>query len=56
MSGDRARDGAGQRLDGRQRVISTLRELGPISRAELARRTALAPSTVSAIVADLMRA
>jgi predicted NBD/HSP70 family sugar kinase len=55
MAGEAAATGVSQRLDGRRRVIVALRRLGPVSRAELARRTALAPSTVSAIVADLMR-
>jgi predicted NBD/HSP70 family sugar kinase len=43
------------RLDGRRRLISTLSEFGALSRAELARRTALAPSTISALTADLLR-
>jgi predicted NBD/HSP70 family sugar kinase len=55
MTGDTA-TGMAQRLDGRRRIIAALRQLGPVSRAELARRTALAPSTVSALAADLMRA
>ena len=41
------------RLDARSRVFGVLAEAGAISRAELARRTALAPSTVSAIVGEL---
>ncbi len=45
-----------QRLDGRNRVLAALRRLGPVSRAELARRTSLAPSTVSTIVGELQRA
>lgn len=35
-------------------MLSTLSRVGTASRAELARRTALAPSTVSAVVADLL--
>jgi predicted NBD/HSP70 family sugar kinase len=42
------------RVDGRDRIVTALTRLGAASRAELARTTALAPSTVSAIVADLM--
>jgi predicted NBD/HSP70 family sugar kinase len=41
------------RLDARARVFGVLAEAGTVSRAELARRTALAPSTVSAIVGEL---
>jgi predicted NBD/HSP70 family sugar kinase len=41
------------RLDGRSRVLGTLSRWGPLSQAELARRAALAPSTVSGLVADL---
>jgi predicted NBD/HSP70 family sugar kinase len=44
-----------QRLDGRDRIIAALSRFGAVSRAELARRTALAPSTVSTIVAELLR-
>lgn len=36
-----------------QRIISALRTSGPMTQAELARRTALAPSTVSGIVSIL---
>jgi predicted NBD/HSP70 family sugar kinase len=43
------------RLDGRDRVVATLTAAGPISRADLARRTGLAHSTVSAIVAELLQ-
>jgi predicted NBD/HSP70 family sugar kinase len=42
-----------QRLDGRARVLTTLSRSGPLSQAELARRTVLAPSTVSGLVSDL---
>ena len=42
-----------ERLDGRARVLTTLAHLGPLSRAELARRTRLAPSTVTGLVAGL---
>lgn len=45
---------AGHGGHGRERVLSTLSRLGALSRAELARRTALAPSTVSPIVAELL--
>jgi predicted NBD/HSP70 family sugar kinase len=41
------------RLKARERVFGVLAANGPSSRAELARRTALSPSTVSAVVADL---
>lgn len=41
------------RLDARARLLGVLAEAGTISRAELARRTSLAPSTVSAIVGEL---
>ncbi len=42
------------RVDGRDRIVAALTRLGAASRADLARTTALAPSTVSTIVADLM--
>ena len=41
------------RLDARARVVAVLAEAGAVSRAELARRAALAPSTVSAVVGEL---
>jgi predicted NBD/HSP70 family sugar kinase len=41
------------RLTARARVFGVLAAAGPTSRAELARRTALAPSTVSAVIAEL---
>lgn len=41
------------RLDARGRLVGVLAEVGAVSRAELARRTALAPSTVSAIIGEL---
>lgn len=44
------------RLDARARVFGVLAETGPMSRAELARRTKLAPSTVSAVVSELQAA
>jgi predicted NBD/HSP70 family sugar kinase len=44
------------RLDARSRVFGVLAETGPASRAELARRTALAPSTVSAVISELQAA
>src|SRR3954452_16441549 len=43
----------GGRPKARAHVLAVLCELGALSRAELARRTALAPSTVSAIVNEL---
>ena len=39
----------------RNRVVATLRSAGAISRADLARRTGLSRSTVSTVVADLVR-
>lgn len=39
--------------DARARVFGVLAEAGAVSRADLARRAALAPSTVSAVVGDL---
>jgi predicted NBD/HSP70 family sugar kinase len=41
------------RLNARARVFGVLASAGPTSRAELARRTALAPSTVSAVIGEL---
>jgi predicted NBD/HSP70 family sugar kinase len=41
------------RRDARARVVGVLAETGAVSRADLARRAALAPSTVSAVVSDL---
>jgi predicted NBD/HSP70 family sugar kinase len=41
------------RITARARVFGVLAAAGPTSRAELARRTALAPSTVSAVIAEL---
>lgn len=43
-----------QRLSGRARIVATLAEHGTLSRAELSRRTALAASTVSALVTELI--
>jgi predicted NBD/HSP70 family sugar kinase len=51
----RARDGR-SRVDARASVFGVLAEHGALSRAELARRTALAPSTVSAVVSELQAA
>jgi glucokinase len=42
------------RLLHRQRIFDVVRKFGPISRAELAKRTQLSPPTVSAIVEDLV--
>src|ERR1700760_4636364 len=39
--------------DARSRVLGVLPEAGAVSRAELARRASLAPSTVSAVVSEL---
>jgi predicted NBD/HSP70 family sugar kinase len=44
------------RLDARARVYRVLAQAGPVSRAELARRTSLAPSTVSTVVSELQAA
>ncbi len=44
------------RLDARARVLGVLAEAGAVSRADLARRASLAPSTVSAVVSDLQAA
>ncbi len=41
------------KVNARARVFGVLAATGPASRADLARRTALAPSTVSAAIADL---
>lgn len=41
------------RLDARARLLGVLAGTGAVSRAELARRTSLAPSTVSAIIGEL---
>jgi glucokinase len=38
----------------RQRLLEAIRRLGPISRAELAKRTGLSPPTVSALVEELV--
>ena len=47
-------DGAsGRRVDARARILRVLARSGATSRADLARHTALSPSTVSAIVAEL---
>ena len=43
------------RRDARARVVGVLAEAGAVSRADLARRAALAPSTVSAVVASCTR-
>lgn len=43
-----------RRVDGRDRVLSALRWSGPLSRTELARQATLAPSTISALAADLL--
>lgn len=40
--------------DATSRVVAALRELGPLTRAELARRTGLPKSTVSGVVATLL--
>ena len=44
------------RAPGRDKVLTTLTHFGAVSRADLARRTALAPSTVSSIVTELLNA
>lgn len=38
----------------RQRLLEAIRRLGPISRAELAKRTRLSPPTVSALIEELV--
>lgn len=59
FSTDSARDEPGPgsqsslRAANEQRIITALRTAGPLTQAELARRTALAPSTVSGIVSIL---
>jgi len=53
MSGGEAGGGDPRRQASRRRVIAALREAGPLSRAELARRTALSRATISSIVAEL---
>jgi predicted NBD/HSP70 family sugar kinase len=45
-----------QRRDATQQLLVTLSSLGPMSRAELARRTGLAESTVSTTVSELLAA
>jgi predicted NBD/HSP70 family sugar kinase len=44
------------RLDARARVFGVLAETGAVSRADLARRTSLAASTVSAVIGELQAA
>jgi predicted NBD/HSP70 family sugar kinase len=44
------------RVDARARVFGVLAETGAVSRADLARRTQLAPSTVSAVITELQAA
>src|SRR5579871_3537654 len=41
------------RIDARSRVFAILADRGALSRADLARQAALAPSTVSAVVSEL---
>lgn len=53
QAGGRATDGSGPR-QAIDKVLTGLSRLGPVSRSELSRRTRLAPSTVSAIVNELM--
>ena len=38
----------------RQRLLDAIRRHGPISRADLAKRTALSPPTVSGLVEELV--
>ena len=38
----------------RQRLLEAIRRLGPISRADLAKRTQLSPPTVSALIEELV--
>ena len=44
---------SGARPDARARVFAAMAQSGPISRAELARRSALAPSTVGTVISEL---
>jgi predicted NBD/HSP70 family sugar kinase len=44
------------RVDARARIFSLLARSGPVSRADLARRTLLAPSTVSAVISEMQAA
>jgi predicted NBD/HSP70 family sugar kinase len=53
MAAERSDSARTSRPRARAAVLQTLIEAGAVSRAELARRTGLAPSTVSAVVADL---
>src|SRR5687767_3022592 len=64
MSQRRARSRQGNRVGSlaslrelnRRQVLRTLSEAGPVSRAEVARRTGLSRSTVSSLVAELQSA
>jgi DNA-binding Lrp family transcriptional regulator len=44
------------REQNRRRVIRTLQAAGPVSRAEIARRTGLSRTTISSLAADLQAA
>jgi predicted NBD/HSP70 family sugar kinase len=44
-----------RRRDGRSRLLAELASRGPVTRAELARATGLAPSTVTSLVAALLK-
>ncbi|HEV3229603.1 MAG TPA: ROK family protein [Solirubrobacteraceae bacterium] len=55
--GEREAGGADpRRVGSRERVIRVLRELGPARRADIARRTALSRTTVSAVLSELQAA
>ena len=56
MGSERAGSLASLRELNRKRVVETLTELGVASRAEVARRTGLSPSTVSTLVSELQDA
>src|SRR4051794_18840835 len=45
-----------RRQASRERVTAVLRELGPLSRAEIVERTSLSRATVSSVVAELQAA
>lgn len=45
-----------RRVASRERVLAVLRQRGPLSRAEIARRTALSRATVSSVLAELREA
>ncbi len=46
--------GRAGRTDNERRLLSLIRDFGPLSRADLARRTGLAPLSVTRLIADLI--